>query len=153
MEAYTPERGSAKNKSPTNTTNKNENSTAKQLSAEDTENILDSRNDNNPGALSLTDKANAGRSSPGVWNLLQFSSVNNTPAVNAHENGNNLNQISNHGNPPASNDDNRTDLGSKEAQSSPLKRQKNQNNSGKELMLDTEGAEISISNDWTKISI
>lgn len=147
MEAYTPERGSAKNKSPTNTTNKNENSTAKQLSAEDTENILDSRNDNNPGALSLTDKANAGRSSPGVWNLLQFSSVNNTPAVNAHENGNNLNQISNHGNPPASNDDNRTDLGSKEAQSSPLKRQKNQNNSGKELMLDTEGAEISISND------
>lgn len=118
MEAYTPERGSANN---------NRSPTINQQQA-DAENYLNK--DQN-----ITGKLDKGRSSPGVWNLLQFSSVNNTPAVPPRDKNNTVNSN------PATNGGE-----AKDVVSSPLKSQTTQNN-GKDLMLDTEGTKISLVND------
>ena len=93
MEAYTPERGSIINqqetKSPgaSNTTG-NDESSSENKNGNDTSN----NNSSNPAAVSsengLTASVNSkkqllnsNKSSPGVWNLLQFSSAVNTPAI------------------------------------------------------------------------
>lgn len=117
MEAYTPERGSANH-------NRSPSTTQQQL---DTENYNKDQNN--------TAKIDKGRSSPGVWNLLQFSSVNNTPAMVPPTDRNN-----------ATNSNLNTNGESKDVVSSPLKSQNAQPN-GKDLMLDTEGAKISLVND------
>ncbi|CAR25495.1 hypothetical protein ZYGR_0A00590 [Zygosaccharomyces rouxii] len=118
MEAYTPERGSAnQNRSPSANQQQN-----------DPENYL-SKDQN------ATGKVDKGRSSPGVWNLLQFSSVNNTPAVPQRERNNTANS-----NPTTNGGE------TKDVVSSPLKSQTTQSN-GKDLMLDTEGTKISLVND------
>lgn len=117
MEAYTPERGSANhNRSPSN----NQQQT-------DPENFSKEQ--------TTTAKVDRGRSSPGVWNLLQFSSVNNTPAVVPPSDRNS-----------AINANANTNAESKDVVSSPLKSQ-TAHASGKDLMLDTEGTKISLVND------
>lgn len=141
MEAYTPERGSAQHTRSPPISNLNvHNSTA-----DETEAMMEDKNTESGTSNheNQNDKVSAGRSSPGVWNLLQFSSVNNTPAVNSIEKNKNLgNRNMNN----ATNVANMVDLEPKDVASSPLKRQDNQKNA-KELMLDTEGAKISIVNE------
>lgn len=144
MEAYTPERGSAQQTRSPPISNMNvHNSTA-----EETETIMDEKNTKSGAGNheNQNDKVSAGRSSPGVWNLLQFSSVNNTPAVNSIEKNNANKSLGNRSTNNATNVANMVDLEPKDVASSPLKRQDNQKN-GKELMLDTEGAKISIVNE------
>ncbi|CCE91336.1 forkhead family transcription factor FKH1 TDEL_0C04470 [Torulaspora delbrueckii] len=141
MEAYTPERGSGQqSRSPV--ANSAEANFPEQQSKESKVGHNDGNQDNSGGPKN--DKSQANRSSPGVWNLLQFSSVNNTPAVVNNNDTKNLNSqssekqaIGNHG---------ARDLDTKDVASSPLKRHHNQHG-GKELILDTDGAKISIVND------
>lgn len=118
MEAYTPERGSA---------NQNKSPSINQPQAD-----ADSYINKDQNATAKVDK---GRSSPGVWNLLQFSSVNNTPAVPPRDKNNTANS-----NPTTNGGE------SKDVVSSPLKSQTTQSN-GKDLILDTEGTKISLVND------
>lgn len=72
MEAYTPERGSTINQQMTK-------------SPEHETNQINDKNTDNNNATSLSTKKsnnlNSNKSSPGVWNLLQFSSAANTPAI------------------------------------------------------------------------
>ena len=78
VEAYTPERGSQQiSRSPT------QGGSSAHLSAQGAQQgpML-----GQSGHVSQGGHSNANQSSPGVWNLLQFSSVNNTPAT-AYNNG------------------------------------------------------------------
>ncbi|AET40151.1 uncharacterized protein Ecym_5396 [Eremothecium cymbalariae DBVPG len=80
VEAYTPERGSQHiSRSPTQSGGGG--LTSAQLPQQQTQ-MLNSGNLQSHNGQPLTNQ-----SSPGVWNLLQFSSVNNTPATNAHGSG------------------------------------------------------------------
>lgn len=131
MEAYTPERGSGQqSRSPIAS------SADPHLSERQSKEAKDETNDGT--------KSTANRSSPGVWNLLQFSSVNNTPAFT---NSNDVKSTSNQSSEKVETNDNGSkELDNKEVASSPLKRHHNQNG-GKDLILDTDGARISIVND------
>ncbi|EHN00515.1 Fkh2p [Saccharomyces cerevisiae x Saccharomyces kudriavzevii VIN7] len=170
MEAYTPERGSAnRTKSPLHSNNNNSNNNNgtnhsnlqtngmenKQMGPVLESNVLknmESNNDNRRLTPSTSKSQNV-KSSPGVWNLLQFSSVNNTPATNSGSNkkGSSTNQdtktIDNENAlSEKSSDTNSNDLETKDVNSSPLKNQGSGAANAKELILDTDGAKISIMN-------
>ena len=171
MEAYTPERGSAnRNRSPlhnnnNNNINNNNNLNNSNLQTNGTENkhsgsILDSNvlknmesNNDNRRLTPSTNKSQSIKSSPGVWNLLQFSSVNNTPATNTVSNkkglATNQDTKSTDGESAPSekdSDTNSNDLEAKDVNSSPLKNQGGGTANAKKLILDTDGAKISIIN-------
>lgn len=144
MEAYTPERGSAQqSRSPVASQNNDANLLTVENSGEKAK-----KSSQNDEAQDITNGATGekltNRSSPGVWNLLQFSSVNNTPAVMSN---NERKNSSTEGSAKSGlNHEVPGDLDTKDVASSPLKRQQNQQG-GKELMLDTEGAKITIANE------
>lgn len=143
VEAYTPERGSAHaNKSPNNGQNP--------TNIPDTKSLT-SRNNGNSTA----------QSSPGVWNLLQFSSVNNTPATTRPDKRSNSNEYiqdssaqyhqTNQEQPPPTlqikakeNDNNVSINRSEEMVSSPIKKT---DSVSKEFILDKDGARISVVKD------
>lgn len=140
MEAYTPERGSSQvNKSPVS-------------------NVIPQIQESKPvrqGSLTA-------QSSPGVWNLLQFSSVNNTPAAfrniedgnqgDQNINGHSRSMSQEQGNARTlqiktkSNDDKaKGNDSNSDFVSSPIKSHSRDDTGGvKELMLDTESAKISV---------
>ncbi|CCF60157.1 hypothetical protein KAFR_0J00890 [Kazachstania africana CBS 2517] len=154
MEAYTPERGSAMN----------QRSPPKLDDREFNNNITNNKTNNNSSKIlninfnaKFTPVANKSvnlRSSPGVWNLLQFSSVNNTPAVNQAntDTRNNSNTTTTTSNDNDSNSEERN----KDFDSSPLKKPHSTNssmsgttiasNNNKQLVLDTESATITMVN-------
>lgn len=142
MEAYTPERGSAQQRRSPGTEQHND---PNLLTAEDADRNVrkSSSNDGVQDPNGATGEKLTNRSSPGVWNLLQFSSVNNTPAV---INNNDAKNSSAEGSRTVSNREAAAELDTKDVASSPLKRQQNQQE-GKELMLDTNGAKITIVNE------
>lgn len=141
MEAYTPERGSAQqSRSPVVGQNNDPNL----LTADEADRSVKKGNSNDGAqdiANGVTGEKLTNRSSPGVWNLLQFSSVNNTPAV-ANNNDTKNSSVEDSAK-SGLNREVATELDTKDVASSPLKRQQNQQG-GKELMLDTEGAKITI---------
>lgn len=141
MEAYTPERGSGQqSRSPVaNTAEAN----FSDRQSKEVKNDANDATQDFPGGAK-TDKSMANKSSPGVWNLLQFSSVNNTPAMLNNNDGKSMNIQS--AEKAGANDNLARDLETKDVASSPLKRHHNQHG-GKELILDTDGAKISIVND------
>ena len=169
MEAYTPERGSANrarsplhsNNSTTNNnitnnlnsqTNGIENKPTGLTSDSNVLKNMESNNDNKRLTPS-TGKSQNVKSSPGVWNLLQFSSVNNTPATNngSYKGGFSTNQdikVNGSENAPLEkgSDSNSNDLETKDINSSPLKNQGDSSTNDRELILDTDGAKISIIN-------
>ncbi|QLQ78939.1 hypothetical protein HG537_0B02860 [Torulaspora globosa] len=144
MEAYTPERGSAQQRRSPVTEQHND---PNLLTAEDADRNV-KKISSNDGVQEVsnvtTGEKLTNRSSPGVWNLLQFSSVNNTPAV---INNNDAKHSSTEGSSrTVSNREAAAELDTKDVASSPLKRQQNQQE-GKELMLDTDSAKITIVNE------
>ncbi|QLL31425.1 hypothetical protein HG536_0B02880 [Torulaspora globosa] len=144
MEAYTPERGSAQQRrSPVTDQNNDPNL----LTAEDADRNV-KKSSNNDGAQDVSNGATGekltNRSSPGVWNLLQFSSVNNTPAV--INNNDTKNSSAEGPSRTVLNREAAAESDTKDVASSPLKRQQNQEE-GKELMLDTDGAKITLVNE------
>ncbi|CAI4746898.1 AIG_G0046150.mRNA.1.CDS.1 [Saccharomyces cerevisiae] len=169
MEAYTPERGSANRaRSPlhsnsNNTNNNGANNSNLQTSGMENKQtglVLDSNvlksmesNNDNRRLTPSTSKSQNVKSSPGVWNLLQFSSTNNTPAA---DNGGNKRGFSINPDIKAKENENATsekdsdsnsnDLETKDINSSPLKNQGGSTANAKELILDTDGAKISIIN-------
>lgn len=169
MEAYTPERGSANRaRSPlhsnsNNTNNNNANNPNLQTNGMENKQtgiVLDSNvlksmesNNDNRRLTPSTSKSQNVKSSPGVWNLLQFSSANNTPAADngGKKRGFSINQDTKvNGNENATSekdsDSNSNDLETKDINSSPLKNQGGSAANAKELILDTDGAKISIIN-------
>ena len=147
MEAYTPERGSGlQNRSPLNNNYSNQNISGNAATLNTNNNrklaapvssLTVTNLENNPKFTPSSNKSQGNRSSPNVWNLLQFSSVNNTASI-----------INNNGsNQPETN----ISSESKEMASSPLKRHDDSDpadgTNGKKLMLDTDGAKISVVND------
>ena len=131
MEAYTPERGSThhmRTLSQNNVTaNSNINGSDKPLLAPSTSlNPLTSA------------KSQNGRSSPSLWNLLQFNSATNTPSMI-----NNFSTTENN-----TNTGNSRNGDSNDVTLSPIKNQ--QLLTGKELLLDTDSAKITMDTDQTQ---
>ncbi|CAB4252550.1 similar to Saccharomyces cerevisiae YIL131C FKH1 Forkhead family transcription factor with a minor role in the expression of G2/M phase genes [Maudiozyma barnettii] len=141
MEAYTPERGSTiqSNKSP-----KQENASNPNMKPDmDTLSIKNL----NPRFTPSTAKSQGHvKSSPGVLNLLQFSSVNNTPKLDTL-NGNSNEERNKMGNTTDIENDSAKDL-----VSSPIKRPEMSNDAkgpkiNKDLILDTDNAKVTIVNE------
>lgn len=142
MEAYTPERGSTiQSKSPKHD-NGNNGSLKPEVDSLHIKNL-------NPRFTPSTAKSQSHvKSSPGVLNLLQFSSVNNTPKLDANNGKTNVarSKGDNIG-------DNDNDLDSvKDIVSSPIKRMDSGgmvkgNSLNKDLLLDTDNAKVTIVNE------
>ncbi|KAG0667851.1 transcription factor [Maudiozyma exigua] len=140
MEAYTPERGSTvQSKSPKQANRGNNNIKMEGDS-------LSIRNLNPRFTPSTAKSQGHVKSSPGVLNLLQFSSVNNTPKLDT-TNGN----YNDEGNKATNTTDNDNDS-NKDIVSSPIKRQDmtagpSGANINKDLILDTENAKVTTVNE------
>ncbi|SMN18637.1 similar to Saccharomyces cerevisiae YIL131C FKH1 Forkhead family transcription factor with a minor role in the expression of G2/M phase genes [Maudiozyma saulgeensis] len=141
MEAYTPERGSTiqSNKSPKQETASNPN-------VKPDMDTLSIKNLNPRFTPSTAKSQGHVKSSPGVLNLLQFSSVNNTPKLDTL-NGNGTGERNRMGNPTDNDNDS-----AKELVSSPIKRpdmstDAKGSNINKDLILDTENAKVTIVNE------
>ena len=156
MEAYTPERGSSNlNRSPRNLisgemiTNESKSITesVKRTTLHPSDKVDTNRSTPYTNKLPIvnfgSNKSQRLPSSPNVWNLMHFTSVTNTPAVDSElgSRENNKRIIDEIG--EDTNDIN-------DITSSPLKRHSyknpNQTKNSKALLLDTEGAKISIIN-------
>ncbi|SCU88367.1 LADA_0E09714g1_1 [Lachancea dasiensis] len=171
MEAYTPERGSGPvTRSPVA-------ANSQQLNVNSGSLATQSHTQRQQQAQQLQQLPPTAQSSPGVWNLLQFSSVNNTPAAfrtaDESTHGNNLNdgaRMLHHEPQLTRNPEDRTKLpavhinGSSVASgkakthdnhdnhsefvSSPIRNHNKDDSKGvKDLMLDIEGAKISVVDD------
>ena len=142
MEAYTPERGSTvQTKSP-----KHEADNGQSMKPET--DSLSIKNLNPRFTPSTTKSQNHVKSSPGVLNLLQFSSVNNTPKLDPN---NGKGGASNNKGDAAGEIDNDIDS-VKDIVSSPIKRidsgaMVKGNGLNKDLLLDTDNAKVTIVNE------